>query len=514
MNRIFKGRVKRVKTWFSLPLIILFLGIVFAYPNLDFYSPTEPNNSYISTNWAEINLTVDMNETLDTFDFDWDYTEMDNYLVGYWILDESSGTNAYDSSGTGNNGTLNGMNTGLNNGTSGWTTSGKKQNAAMFDGADDYINCGNDSSLNITEAITIEAWVKPVDLVTSGLRIVHKNLAYSLFISDLNNSLRFWNYNDNSYGQSTASYTENEWQHVVVIKSGTTVNFYRNGIDVTNDGSISATLGTSAVDLMIGLDEDLSSYPFNGTIDEVRIYNTSLTPEQIKQRYLSTRARFYDDSLVLAMNFNNNSAIGENSTKAADISKYGNNGTINSATWTTNGKFGGALDFDGTDDYVDCGNDSSLDITDAITVEAWVNFAAAPTGHWTAFVSKDEGSGVNNKWVFGYMNGKTVFHVGDASADDFHVYSNEWTPILNQWYHLAVVKSGDTYTFYRDGAADGTDSATLAIPTINAHLEIGRAEGGGCFNGIMDEVRIYNYALSQSQIQEDMMKCTPSTPTA
>ena len=196
---------------------------------------------------------------------------------------------------------------------------------------------------------------------------------------------------------------------------------------------------------------------------------------------------------------------------AYDRSGNGNDGTRHGATWVDNGGCGNALSFDG-DDYVDCGKDPS--ITDDATIEAWVNFAAAPTGHWTAFVSKDEGSGVNNKWVFGYMNGKTVFHVGDASADDFHVYSNEWTPILNQWYHLAVVKSGDTYTFYRDGAADGTDSATLAIPTINAHLEIGRAEGGGCFNGIMDEVRIYNYALSQSQIQADMRKCTPSTPTA
>ncbi|MCK4429092.1 MAG: hypothetical protein KAU95_01855, partial [Candidatus Aenigmarchaeota archaeon] len=66
---------------------------------------------------------------------------------------------------------------------------------------------------------------------------------------------------------------------------------------------------------------------------------------------------FYDDSLVLGLNFNNNSAIGETSTYAVDISKYGNNGTFyGNATWTTEGKFGGAMEFDGEDDYVDCGN--------------------------------------------------------------------------------------------------------------------------------------------------------------
>ncbi|RKY96077.1 MAG: hypothetical protein DRQ03_07885, partial [Candidatus Hydrothermota bacterium] len=69
---------------------------------------------------------------------------------------------------------------------------------------------------------------------------------------------------------------------------------------------------------------------------------------------------------------------GNSNTKAVDISKYGNNGTIHGATWTT-GKFDSALKFDGTDDYVNCGNDSSLNITDAITIEVWVK----PTGNNT-----------------------------------------------------------------------------------------------------------------------------------
>ncbi|RLI91232.1 MAG: hypothetical protein DRO95_04750, partial [Candidatus Altiarchaeales archaeon] len=102
----------------------------------------------------------------------------------------------------------------------------------------------------------------------------------------------------------------------------------------------------------------------NITIDESNL-------DTFKFNWNSTNYTFYDDSLVLALNFNNNSAIGENSTHAVDISKYGNDGTIYGATWT-DGKFGKALSFDGVDDYVDCGNDSSLDITDAITIEAWI----------------------------------------------------------------------------------------------------------------------------------------------
>jgi len=86
-----------------------------------------------------------------------------------------------------------------------------------------------------------------------------------------------------------------------------------------------------------------------------------------------TNHSIYDSSLVLALNFNNNSEIGETSSKAVDISRYGNNGTINGAVWTSSGRFGSALQFDGVDDYVDCGNGASLNITTAVTVEAWVN---------------------------------------------------------------------------------------------------------------------------------------------
>jgi len=82
----------------------------------------------------------------------------------------------------------------------------------------------------------------------------------------------------------------------------------------------------------------------NWTEINITIYEDDL--DTFKFNWNTTNYSIYDDSLVLAMNFNNNSAIGENSTKTVDISKYGNNGTIYGATWTT-GKFGSALSFDG-----------------------------------------------------------------------------------------------------------------------------------------------------------------------
>ena len=71
----------KFKLLFVSTIFILIVGPVFAYPNLDFQTPTETNNSYVSTNWAEINLTISINETLDTFEFDWEYSEADSNLV-------------------------------------------------------------------------------------------------------------------------------------------------------------------------------------------------------------------------------------------------------------------------------------------------------------------------------------------------------------------------------------------------------------------------------------------------
>jgi hypothetical protein len=108
---------------------------------------------------------------------------------------------------------------------------------------------------------------------------------------------------------------------------------------------------------------------------EINISITESSLDTFKFNWNGTNYTLYNSSLVLAMNFNNNSAIGENSTYAVDISKYGNNGTIHDAVWNSSGKFEHALTFDGIDDYIDCGNNASLKIGDNLTVEGWVKLA-------------------------------------------------------------------------------------------------------------------------------------------
>ena len=340
-------------------------------PVLTFKPPTEPNGTTVPRNWTEVNITID-ESNLDTFDFDWDYTELDDYLVGYWRFDNNSAygennTHFYDYSGMGNNGTCSG--TSCPN-----YTEGKKQLGLEFDGVDDYVSVPDSDSLDITDEITIETWIK---LKNTGKNyIVDKFHEWGLKVSDYKQTVTFF-ITDQSPADlvTTETFSLNTWTHIVATYDGTNRRIYFNGVEVISD-TPSGSIGTSAGSLFIG-NYGSGGFSFNGTIDEVRIYNRALSADEIKQRYLSTRARYYDDSLVLAMNFNNNSAIGETSTKAVDISKYGNNGTIHGATWTTDGKFGSALYFDGSNEYVEVPDSDSLDITDKVTIEAWAKSAVA-----------------------------------------------------------------------------------------------------------------------------------------
>ena len=195
-----------------------------------------------------------------------------------------------------------------------------------------------------------------------------------------------------------------------------------------------------------------------------------------------------------------------------DLSGKGNNGKVIGPVLTKIGekyyvKWRGklieigesAVSFDGVDDYVDCGNKPEFDLKGKATLETWVNFATAPNN--SPILAKDEGGGSKNKWVWYYASNRIVFHRNDTSGAGQDANDSIWSPTLNKWYHLIVVKDGVNYTFYRDGVQTATDSITLDTPTINHALDIGWSEGSFYLKGLIDEVRIYNRALSAEEIR-------------
>lgn len=167
------------------------------------------------------------------------------------------------------------------------------------------------------------------------------------------------------------------------------------------------------------------------------------------------------------------------------------------------GKLNTAASFDGTNDIISASDSSLWTFSGDFTISLWVKANSWGGNWWTrAFLGQDEGGGPTNKWIFSYDGTRTIFHINTSSGGGPVALGNTWTPSTGTWYHLAVTRQGNNYTFYRDGSPDGVWTDSTIIPDASAPLTIGWAEGVGSFNGTIDDVRIYNRALSGSEISQ------------
>lgn len=189
-------------------------------------------------------------------------------------------------------------------------------------------------------------------------------------------------------------------------------------------------------------------------------------------------------------------------TTAADSADL-NPGAVSGATWTT-GKVNGALDFDGTDDYVEVLDSANLRITDEITIEAWIKPDTIATGDYYTIVSKYIGQGYYLRiWGDTSARAYVQFMAKDGLQTD--------TPIIqtgaDNWYHIAGTYDGTVLKIYVNGILVKSYAVLFPGPipsTAGFPLGIGAwsSTHGWPFDGIIDEVAIYNRALTKTEIQQ------------
>ena len=192
-------------------------------------------------------------------------------------------------------------------------------------------------------------------------------------------------------------------------------------------------------------------------------------------------------------------------TTAADKSGNGNNGTlINGATWSTTSKFGAAASFDGTNDRIDVIDSNSLDLTSGMTLEAWVR-PTANSSYRTVVLKEVSGELAYSLYAADSDHGaRSSGWVRVASASHYADGTN--TLPLNVYSHIAVTYNGSALVFYVNGVATRSTAVTGNIQISSMPLRIGgNTIWGEYFQGQIDEVRVYNRALSQSEIQIDMV---------
>jgi hypothetical protein len=202
--------------------------------------------------------------------------------------------------------------------------------------------------------------------------------------------------------------------------------------------------------------------------------------------------------LVAALGFEEASG-----TAVTDASGTGNTGTTSGPTRITTGRFGRALSFDGVNDWVTIPDATSLDLTNRMTLEAWV-YPTALGSSWRTVLLKEQPGNL----VYGLYAGDGtprpsghIFVGGDLDT------RGTTAPALNAWTHLAVTYDGAALRLLVNGTQVSTRAVTGSMPNSTGVLRLG---GNNIwpewFSGRIDEVRVYNRALTATDIQADMAR--------
>ncbi len=234
----------------------------------------------------------------------------------------------------------------------------------------------------------------------------------------------------------------------------------------------------------------------NWTEVNLTIFESEL--DSFKFDWNSTNYTFYDDSLVLALNLNNNTAIGENNTQVVDISGNGNNGTIYNSpniAWTSSGKFGGAMKFNGINGYIEIDRSNSLEPKNSITIEAWIYQPVSPNdAEFPAIVYKNS-QGSNKDYVLFLQNDNYLFAVGNGTSRKLLTTSE----IIGQWVYLVGTYNGTMVNLYKNTILSDSKPFSGEINYTSNNIKIGHY--GNYFNGSIDEVKIWSRALSEEEIR-------------
>jgi hypothetical protein len=190
-----------------------------------------------------------------------------------------------------------------------------------------------------------------------------------------------------------------------------------------------------------------------------------------------------------------------NGSTLYDASGKGRNGTLSGPIWSGAGRNGGALSFDGVNDFVRVDDHADLDLTTGMTLEAWVN-PSSLSGKWRTVLFKEQS---------GHMT-YSLYANTDAGRPTAQAYVGGQKDAVgtaalatNAWTHLASTYDGSALRLYVNGTLVKTTALSGAMAVSTGQLKLG---GNGVwsewFAGLMDDVRIYNRALTASEIAGDM----------
>jgi len=211
--------------------------------------------------------------------------------------------------------------------------------------------------------------------------------------------------------------------------------------------------------------------------------------------------------LVMYLDAANRKSYVSGSNSWRDLSNNGNTGTlINSPGFSNNGR--GTIVFDGTNDYVNCGNNSSIRLTGDITIDTWIYISANPSD-WVRICGIGSSDGGSNNRTYGlWYNGTNASVTRNLLWQRYsplaQIYPTSVALSLNTWYYVSVTTNGSLHTLYLNGLS--IDTTTVAGPwTTNTidNVTIGYAGFHTYHNGYIANVKLYNRGLSATEVLQN-----------
>lgn len=390
-----------------------------------------------------------------------------------------------DISGKGNHGTIYGTQ----------NVPGKYGGARSFNGVGDQITVPFSGSLQ-NQRFTVAAWAYPTvqnggAIWDSGGRQEVPLKGYNLHMDPGTNKWRgqaFWLSTSTSYSvvDSVTPVALNTWTHVAFTWDGAYLRLYINGV---LDNSVAATgtvaLSPSSSEFVGRLSDNIRFW--QGKIDELQVWNRALPASEVNGYYLRTAPLLYYDMETLR------------STAMQDLSGNGNIGTV-AGTTSLQGRMGMALQFNGASDYVLSANPMASFPKDSFTLAAWVKRSGS------GVIFDEQGSGA----PYAGWHDSQMEILSDGTVK-MGVWPRTVTltcgAIDTSWHHLALTydrQSGALRCF-----VDGVQRAagTMSRDSSGASTYVlGRGDttslgNGGSFNGVIDEVQIWNTALTAASVR-------------
>ena len=481
-------------------------------------------------------------------------------LVGAWTFQEGGGDTIFDVSGHSNHGTQ-----AQSDQKTKWTTSNRGR-SLDFDGSNDYVDTNESQSLRDlpeTHNFTVSFWFNSTSAAIDEAALAWNGTDDLVFYPNDSSSGSggarvFWRDVGNNIINESGPDLSGEWHSFTFVsRAADDHEAYRDGVSV---GTSSAT-GTAGPfsNILIGTFEPVNQ-AFDGLIDDVRIYDRALSANEIQELYADPwgayrvrKKKYYITSTSL------NRAVGTAKQEplppsyedgyahnrdeseyphlwdglvglwlpgmrgshatdgVKDFSGKGNHGTTNgsmtASDWVARkrptGEVGHALDFDGSDDYVDLGDISDAEGNGSYTFSAWV-LVRDDTKDNDILV---KGNHLSNEPFIWWFDSAATDHwnilITDGGGSTTGALSSAHVPVIDTWYHVVVVlEQASQIRMFIDGEEDANSPFnTPTIDGIDANAANDRIGTNSNVNiqtmdGLIDDVRIYDRALSASEIKQ------------